>query len=140
MRRARVVTAVRWFHRFHGAALGWIGGLLVALLSAAGPGEAVTLQPWDILIADSGSAAIIPVDPIGGGQTVVASGGYFRTPVGIAVAANGDLFVVDPGCCGGQGGVIRVQPVEGAAQSIQTVVASGGHFVAPPGHRDRGQR
>src|SRR5207247_2000779 len=69
------------------------------------------------------------VDPTTGAQTVVSSGGNFVTPVGIAIAANGDILVADLNALGGPGGVIRVDPTTGA----QTVVSSGGPFRNPPG-------
>ena len=54
MRSGSIVTAVRWVHRRRAPAPGWIGALLlVALLAAAGPAAAVTLNPGDILIANS---------------------------------------------------------------------------------------
>ena len=82
---------------------------------------------------------MIRVNPTTGHQTVVSPppGGnfadnFFGTPQGIAIAGNGDLFVVDRGCCGPHGGVIRVNPVDGR----QTVVASsppGSPFASPQG-------
>jgi hypothetical protein len=50
--------------------------------------------------------------------------GNFVIPVGIAVAANGDLFVVDRACCGDvfEGGLIRVNPTDGT-QSVMALVA-----------------
>jgi HYR domain/NHL repeat len=50
-------------------------------------------------------------------------------PIGIAIAANGDLLVVDESAFGGSGGVIRVDPVTGA----QATVSSGNFFVDPAG-------
>src|SRR6266511_1588547 len=44
----------------------------------------------------------------------------------------GDLFVVDFECCGGTGGVIRVDPAQ-PATSNQTIVSSGQSFVSPAG-------
>src|SRR5262245_56135529 len=41
----------------------------------------------------------------------------------------GDVLVVDHSCCGGAGGVIRVNPSDGS----QTIVSSGDNFVAPVG-------
>ena len=75
-----MITAVRWWHRLRGPALGWIAALLVALLAAAGSGEAVTLNPGDILVTDSGGAAIIRLNPIDGKPTVVAQGAISPFP------------------------------------------------------------
>ena len=60
MRSGNIVTVVHWFHRLRGPAPGWTGSLLlVALLAAAGSGEAVSLSPGDILIANSGGNDIV---------------------------------------------------------------------------------
>jgi sugar lactone lactonase YvrE len=79
----------------------------------------------------SGPGGVIRVDPTSGSQTVVSSGQHFELPAGIALAADGTLYVVDADCCGGrQGGVIRVDPSQPAARN-QTVVSSVQHFVSP---------
>jgi hypothetical protein len=65
-----------------------------------------------------------------GAQSVVASGGSFVQPLNVAVAANGDLYVVDPQTFNATDGkVIRVKPVTGA----QSLVASGINLVDPIG-------
>ncbi|MBI2455849.1 MAG: PEP-CTERM sorting domain-containing protein [candidate division NC10 bacterium] len=111
-------------------------GLLVLLLviGIATKTQAVTLNPGDILVADANAfsgftGGIIRVNPTTGAQTTVSSGGSFFDPIGIAIAANGDLVVVDNFAFGGTGGVIRVDPVTGA----QTTVSSGGSFFNPSG-------
>src|SRR5207244_7255919 len=53
------------------------------------------------------------------GQTTLSSGGSFVGPIGIVLAANGDLFVADD-----KAGVIRVDPVSWAP----TPVSAGGVF------------
>jgi hypothetical protein len=140
IRSANIITAVRYFHRLHGAAPGWSGALLVALVAAAGPSEAVTLQPGSILITSfeggggTSSKGIVRLGPPGG-DPPVSLGQNLGNPIGIAIAANGDLFVADPNCCGdprGPGGVIRVNPAK-PADANQTVVSSGGHFGQPTG-------
>jgi len=91
----------------------------------------------DLLVADvEGVIRVNPADPnLATNQTVVSTGQHFSTPSGIAIAANGDLFVVDSSCCGGDGGVIRVNPATGH----QTVVSpppgsnSPNHFHEPSG-------
>jgi hypothetical protein len=47
------------------------------------------------------------VHPADGSQTVVSSGGNFQGLIGIAVAANGDLLVVDFDCCADQNGAVN---------------------------------
>jgi sugar lactone lactonase YvrE len=123
-----IVMAVRWCHRLHAPAPVSIAPLLAALLATAGPGEAVTLNPGDILVAVS-FGGITRVNPIDGAQTPAADALYLPSPLGIAIAANGDLFVVDQTCCGGNGGVVRVNPADGN----QTVVAAAGNFHTPWG-------
>jgi hypothetical protein len=50
-----------------------------------------------------------------GAQTVVSSGGDFLNPAGIAIAANGDIFVANQGFFpGGVNHIIRVNPATGA--------------------------
>lgn len=109
--------------------------LLALCLVLCGTGEAwaVTLNPGDILVADTrfpfDAGRIIRVDPTTGAQTVIASGGTLANPYRLAVAANGDILVVDRDAFGGGGGVIRVDPVTGT----QTTVSSNGFFVEPSG-------
>jgi hypothetical protein len=76
-----------------------------------------------------GCGGVIRVDPVTGAQTTVSSGGSFSDPVGVAIAPNGDILVVDSGAFGGPGGIIRVDPVTGA----QTTVSSAGSFFTPAG-------
>ena len=89
----------------------------------------------DLLVADvEGVILVNPADPdLATNQTVVSTGQHFSMPRGIAIAANGDLFVVDSSCCGGQGGVIRVNGVGGNPNDNQTVVSTGQHFSEPSG-------
>jgi len=128
-----IATVVRWFHGLHGPAPGWITAiLLVRLLAAGGPGYAAPLNPGDIVIADSEAVQIIGVNPVDGQQTPIASGGKLTTPIGVAVAANGAVYVLDLACCGplgGQPGVIGVDPQTGG----QIVVSSGDRLIAPVG-------
>jgi sugar lactone lactonase YvrE len=82
---------------------------------------------------------VIRVDPSTGGQTVVSSGGFFKTPRGIALDGNGGILVVDRdafnddpgpgGACDDGGAVIRVDGTTGD----QTVVSSLEHFCDPQG-------
>jgi len=82
-----------------------------------------------------GVAGVIRVNPagsnqpLGNNQTVVSFGGHLVLPVGIATAENGDLLVADQKCCGGRGGVIRVNPTTG----LQTVWAQGDSLNFPSG-------
>jgi len=130
-----IITAVHWWHRLRDPAPGSIAALLVALLAAARSGEAVTLNPGDILVngfvqvIGSEQAAIIRLNPIDGKSTVVAQGDKLVFPSGIAIALDGDLLVAD-----GQGGrsssggrVIRVNPADPNLATNQTVVSP------PPG-------
>jgi sugar lactone lactonase YvrE len=62
-----------------------------------------------------------------GTRTQLTSGDNLPTPYGMAVDATGSIIVVDPSAFGGQGGVVRVDPLTGA----QTVISSGGIFIEP---------
>jgi sugar lactone lactonase YvrE len=126
MGSARIInTVVRRWHRLDHPAPGWIAALVcAALLAAAGAGEAVTLNPGDFLIAQSQGGNILRINPLGGQATVLVSGDRIVAPVGIAIAANGDLLVADL-----LSGVIRVNP----ADLSQTPVSSGGHFTVLTG-------
>ena len=83
-----------------------------------------------------GEGAVIEVDPsqpANNNQTVITSGQLLEEAYGIALAADGKLYIADSECCGGGvGGVIRVDPALPAA-SNQTVVSSGQNFVRPMG-------
>ena len=79
----------------------------------------------------AGPGGVVRVDPRTGAQTVISRGGYFKTPVAIAVEADGNILVADDDSIFGDnnGAVIRVNPITGA----QTVVSRGGYFVDPYG-------
>src|SRR5262245_27053741 len=98
-----IVTAVRRWHCRRGPVAGGIAALVVALLVAAGSGEALTLNPSDILVADAGAGAVVRLDPIDGKPTVVAQGGHLSNLGGLALAPDGDVLVVSGNCCGGTG-------------------------------------
>ncbi|MGH7332400.1 MAG: hypothetical protein ACREKS_06560 [Candidatus Rokuibacteriota bacterium] len=69
------------------------------------------------------------MNPATGAQTLVSSGGNFSFPIAIAETLSGDLIVADSACCGGTGGLIRVNSTTGAQQ----VLARGGNFSTPMG-------
>ena len=77
------------------------------------------------------------MNPVDGTQTVVSpvatQPNKFAAPTGIAIAATGDLFVSDGACCGGNGGVIRVNPVDGTQTVVSPVAARPNRFVTPTG-------
>jgi hypothetical protein len=85
-------------------------------------------QNGDLFVADDLGAQVIRINVTTGVPTVVSSGGSFANPQGVAVAANGDLLVID-GRAFGTGAVFHVDPTTG----IQTVVSQGGYFVNPYG-------
>src|SRR5439155_23398018 len=92
--------------------------LIIISLFGSPSFAAVNILPGDILVADYGAGAVIDINPITGVQTVVASGGNLVSPSDVAVASNGDIFVVDNA---GPGKIVRVNPATGN----QTVVSSG---------------
>jgi hypothetical protein len=96
------------------AALGVFASLLVA--AAAG---AVDLAPGDIVVADQAGNRVIRLDPQGGVQTTISSGGSFLEIQNATVGASGDeLFVtqnVPPS-------VIRVSAQSGAQTTVTSAV------------------
>jgi sugar lactone lactonase YvrE len=68
----------------------------------------------DMGVPNSEDGAVIRVDPLTGRQSLVSSGGEFYDPVGIAVAPDGQLYVVDNKARDNAGAVIRVDPLTGA--------------------------
>ncbi|MGH2951134.1 MAG: hypothetical protein ACRDKX_03720, partial [Solirubrobacterales bacterium] len=103
----------------------------------------------DLLVVDfgefgpglPGDGGVIRVDPATGERTTVSenanpSGGpSFVDPIGIALAPNGDMFVVDEGAFGGGGGVIRVDRDTGERTTVSENANPGGgpSFVDPEG-------
>jgi hypothetical protein len=104
--------------------------------NAAPPGGPAFLDPegvaleadGDILVADvnafGGAGRVIRVDPLTGARTTVSEnsappgGPAFLDPVGVALEADGDILVADAGAFGGEGGVIRVDPLTGARTTV----------------------
>ncbi len=92
------------------------------------------LRTGTILVATSPNAdpnspsAIVAVDPHGGAQTLVSSGGAFVEPLDLREAPNGGLYVMD-GLAMQNGAVFAVNPDTGA----QTLISTGGVFMTPTG-------
>lgn len=91
------------------------------------------LQPGDLIVVDidifGGHGKIVKVDPTTGAQNLIASGGMFTNPRGVAIDSSGDLIVTEAGRFGGLRGVIRVNPITGS----QTLISSGGNLLFPIG-------
>jgi sugar lactone lactonase YvrE len=111
-------------------------------ISRNGPQGTLFERPYDLaveadgnlVVADLGrpnqkDGAVIRVDPLTGAQRLVASGGEFYDPAGIAVAPDGRLYVVDNRAPDNDGAVVEVDPVTGA----QRLVAEGGMLDLPFG-------
>jgi sugar lactone lactonase YvrE len=99
---------------------------------------AVTLNPGDILVADSGAGAIIRINPITGGQAAIFSGGAIVSPVGIALGTNGNVFVADLNADVGQGvvlrgGVFEINPSTDTQMLISAVSDPNGIAIATNG-------
>jgi sugar lactone lactonase YvrE len=104
----------------HGVAFDANGQILVVDVNAFGTAGS----------GSSGPGGVVRVDPRTGAQTVVSKGGYFKTPLSVAVEADGNILVADDDAfAGNHGGVIRVNPVTGA----QSIVSQGGNFIDPYG-------
>ena len=100
-------------------------------ISRNGPQGTLFERPYDLaveadgnlVVADLGrpnekDGAVIRVDPLTGAQRLVASGGEFYDPAGIAVAPDGRLYVVDNRAPDNDGAVIEVDPVTGAQRLV----------------------
>jgi hypothetical protein len=83
--------------------------------------------------SQGGVIRVDPSQPANNNQTVISSVQDFSAPTGLALAADGKLYVVDRECCnGGNSGVIRVDPGQ-PADNNQTIVSQGQNFVDPSG-------
>jgi DNA-binding beta-propeller fold protein YncE len=118
-------------------------------ISRNGPQGTLFSRPYDLaveasgnlLVADMGTLCtpaqprcaddgrIIRVDPITGRQSLLAGGAPLVDPAGLAVAPNGEVYVVDNHEADGSGRVIRIDPASGA----QTVIAEGALLDLPFG-------
>ena len=111
------------------------------MLLASPPGASA-----DILVADQqafgGTGGVIRVNPLTGARSTLSAntspggGPAFVDPAGLAVAANGDILVVDPQAFpDAGGGVIRVNPVTGARTALSSNAGpvGGPPFVDPFG-------
>jgi DNA-binding beta-propeller fold protein YncE len=100
-------------------------------ISRNGPQGNLFRRPYDLavepdgnlVVADLGEpnrkdGAVIRVDPLTGRQSLVSSGGEFFDPAGIAVAPDGQIYVVDNRAPDNDGAVIRVDPRTG----VQTLI------------------
>jgi DNA-binding beta-propeller fold protein YncE len=96
-------------------------------ISRNGPQGNLFRRPYDLavepdgklVVADLGEpnrkdGAVIRVDPRTGVQSLLSSGGEFFDPAGIAVAPDGQIYVVDNRAPDNDGAVIRVDPRSGA--------------------------
>jgi DNA-binding beta-propeller fold protein YncE len=96
-------------------------------ISRNGPQGTLFDRPYDLALESDGNlvvadlgvpnrkdGAVIRVDPLTGRQSLVSSGGEFFDPAGIAVAADGQLYVIDNRAPDNDGAVIRVDPRTGA--------------------------
>lgn len=107
------------------------------------PGQAATLAPGDILVADisalDGTGGIFKVDPLTGQQSAVASNAintgtdYFEDPTGVALDAAGQLLVsdytpVDPN----DGRLIRVDPATGQQTLVSDNTISTANLMRGP--------
>jgi DNA-binding beta-propeller fold protein YncE len=100
-------------------------------VSRNGPQGTLFRRPYDLAVEADGSlvvadlgvpnardGAIIRVDPLTGVQSLVSSGGEFYDPAGIAVAPDGQLYVVDNRAPDNDGAVIKVDPQTGEQKLI----------------------
>jgi DNA-binding beta-propeller fold protein YncE len=81
-----------------------------------------------LLVANA--EALLRVDPATGTSVLVSWGQFFQAPIAVAVAAEGDIYVVDA-----LGAVIRVDPLSGH----QNLISRGGLLHRPQGIAVNGQ-
>ena len=111
-------------------------------VSRNGPQGTLFQRPYDLAVEPDGNlvvadlgvpnrrdGAVIRVDPLTGRQSLLSRGGEFFDPAGIAVAPDGQIYVVDNHAPDNDGAVIRVDPRTGA----QTLVTEGGQLDLPFG-------
>jgi DNA-binding beta-propeller fold protein YncE len=111
-------------------------------ISRNGPQGNLFQRPYDLAVESDGNlvvadlgepnrkdGAVIRVDPLTGQQSLVSSGGEFFDPAGIAVAPDGQIYVVDNRAPDNDGAVIRVDPRTG----VQTLVTERS---SAPGRRE----
>lgn len=84
----------------------------------------VTLDANGHIIVVGDGSGVVRIHPLNGSQTVVSSGGEFRTPFGVTIDSSGRIVVADAG-----GGITRVNPTTGA----QTRLSWNGQLHAPTG-------
>ena len=79
-----------------------------------------------LIVADGPDNRLLRINPQTGAITVISSGGQFSYPSGVALAANGDIYVANTAFAGTPA-ILRVNPTTGA----QTVIYSEGLLVEP---------
>jgi DNA-binding beta-propeller fold protein YncE len=94
--------------------------------AAAGSSFAGTIHAGDILVVDSSGQALVDVNPMTGNSFIIASG--FLSPKGVAIDANGNIYVSDIGTSSGDATISRVNPTTG-----QVTVFSGNGVGSGPG-------
>jgi DNA-binding beta-propeller fold protein YncE len=91
---------------------------------------ATSITSGTIIVADTdafgGAGGLIAVDPTTGTQTTVSQGGLFADPAGVAIAADGTIYVTDLSAFGN---IIAVNPSDG----VQHKVAASTVFFRPMG-------
>ncbi len=92
-------------------------------------GNLIVAVKDDAALGFGGPGALIRINPTTGQQTVISTAGNFADPVGVAIAKDGQLFVVDDEAFGSPGAVFRVDPTTGT----QTVISAAGFFENPEG-------
>jgi sugar lactone lactonase YvrE len=123
------------------------------LLSANGsPAGPQFENPWDVAVAPDGliyvvdagnttsTGKVMSIDPVTGRRRLIsengapAGGPRFVYPRGITVDATGSLLVSDRDAFGGDGGIIRVDPVTGKRTTLSSNTSPAGG----PAFRDPG--
>src|SRR5262245_34970822 len=111
----------------------------IVTLAASTPSAAVSLSPGQIVVTAIPDEAVgVRLSALGpdSNQDVIASGGFLRMPIGVAVA-NGQagpvVLVLDRTCCSGAAGVIAVNPTDGSQTVLSPVSQASNFFEKPTG-------
>jgi carbonic anhydrase/acetyltransferase-like protein (isoleucine patch superfamily) len=92
------------------------------------PVSALAMEDNDtVLIASSFTGEVYRLDLVTC-TSIVVSSGYFANPVGIALGADGDIFVIDQNAGGRYGAYGSIFRIDRESNTVSTVVSEGRYF------------
>jgi len=112
-----------------------VSAFLPPRLDEAHAETAGVLYVLDPTCCTGAKGGVVRIDPSTDRQTVISSGKNFQNPVGIALAANGIIYVVDATADPGHGIVFKIDPTIGNVPPghNQADVSMDGFLTAPNG-------